>query len=258
MHDHMIDCAAVELIIRQAGDLLLSYRFKQLPRTEKKDAGFVTEADRATEQFLIKNLSRLAPEIGFFAEETGKTNGGNDYCWVIDPLDGTTNFSYGVPHFCISVALTHRDMPVIGFVYQPLLNELFFAQKGKGAFLNGKPIAVSKTKSLEDSFLLFCTPYGKNDEAKKLFKSTLELSQQAYSLRLLGAMALDQCYVACGRFDGIFTQELAWWDIAAGMLIIQEAGGIVSDFKGNGVGPDFRTYVAGGREVQRLLVDRLT
>ena len=248
---------AVEPIIRKAGEIILSYRFKQLKRVEKKEAGFVTEADTATENFLIKELALIEPGVAFFAEENGQIASKSDYCWVIDPLDGTTNFSYGVPHFCISVALTYKNRPVLGMVYQPLLNEFFMAERGAGAWLNGQRIQVSKVATLEESFLLFCIPYRKNPEAQKLMSNVLFLGQHAYSLRLLGAAALDQAYVAGGRFDGVFFEQLSWWDVAAGSLIIEEAGGVVTDYQGNALTPAFTTFVAGNPHIHKLLVAQL-
>lgn len=248
----------VSALIRRAGGLVLDYRFKNLQRQEKQGAGFVTEADLASENFLIAELSSLEPGVAFFAEENGYANPtSSDYCWVIDPLDGTTNFSYGIPHFCISVALTHHDRPVMGWVYQPLLDELFVAERGKGAFFNGMPMKVSSTKDLEAAFLLFCTPYGKNERALKLFEKVLLLSQRAYSMRLLGAAALDQAYTAHGRLDGMFFEQLSWWDVAAGSLIVEEAGGKVSDYAGNALTPEFSSLVAGNPWIHEALVEQL-
>ncbi len=245
----------VESVIRQAGKLLLSYRFKPLVRTEKAGAGFVTDADIATENFLIQELAKIESSIAFFAEENGDSRkGAAGYCWVIDPLDGTTNFFFGLPHFCISVALTFNDEPILGFVYQPLLDEMFFAEKGRGAFLNRKSIKVSNVSRIEDAFLLFCIPYGKNEGSLKLLEHVLQLSQKAYSMRLLGAAALDQSYVASGRLDGMFFEQLAWWDVAAASLIIEEAGGRVSDYSGNPIRPGFRSFVAGNPWIHELLV----
>jgi len=244
----------VERIMKKAGDIILSYRFKPLERVEKKNAGFVTIADTAAETYLMEELSKLEPGIGFFAEENGHTTSKNDYCWVIDPLDGTTNFAYGLPHFCVSVALTNKDRPVLGCVYQPLLNEFFYAATGKGAYLNNSPIKVSGTQTIKDSFLLFCIPYGKNEGAQQLFEKVLMLSQKSYSMRLLGAAALDQCYVASGRLDGMFFEQLSWWDIAAGSLIIEEAGGVVSDYNGSPVSPHFNSFIAANPRIHEELV----
>jgi myo-inositol-1(or 4)-monophosphatase len=253
---------ALEVLVREVGRLLLSYRFQQLPRIEKRGAGFVTHADLAIESFLVEALEKLEPGISFFTEEQGMSTAlkacsltaplpgmvaqetVKDYCWVIDPLDGTTNFSYGLPHFCISLALTYKHRPQLGIVYQPLLDEFFYAQRGRGAFLNGQRLTISSVHTIADSFLLFCMPYKKDNESKKLIEHVIALSQESYSMRLLGAAALDQAYMAAGRLDGMFFNQLSWWDVAAGSLLIEEAGGIVSDFQGNSIAPSFESYLA--------------
>lgn len=249
----MVDTVRLRRVIEQAGDLLLSYRFTPLKRTAKPGAGFVTQADKDVEYFLIEQLSGLFPEATFFSEENGKSARESAYCWVIDPLDGTTNFSYGLPHFCISVALTYNQEPILGVVYQPLLREYFFAQKGAGAFVNDKSIFVSTTHRLSDAFILFCIPYGHNERARRMVSAVVELSQSVVSIRLLGAAALDLAYVAAGRFDGLFFEQLAWWDVAAGSLLIQEAGGAVTDYKGSHLVPTFGSVVAGSATVQAQL-----
>jgi myo-inositol-1(or 4)-monophosphatase len=245
----------VERIMKNAGEIILSYRFKPLKRTEKENAGFVTPADIHTETYLIEELNKLEPGIGFFADENGHQPGTNtDYSWVIDPLDGTTNFASGLPHFCISVALTYKDKPILGCVYQPLLQEFFYAIPGQGAYLNDAKIQVSSTCTIKDSFLLFCIPYGKNEGAQRLFENVLSLSQKSYSMRLLGAAALDQSYVACGRIDGMFFEQLSWWDVAAGSLIIEEAGGMVSDYNGNPLTPSFTSFIAATPKIHEQVV----
>lgn len=245
----------VEAIVRQAGKRILSYRNQPLERVQKHEAGFVTEADRATEDFLVAELAKLDSSTAFFTEENGASNAGSsDYCWVIDPLDGTTNFTYGLPHFCVSVALTYKQQPIMGWVYQPLLDEMFVAERGKGAFVNGSRIKVSKVQRIEDAFLLFCIPYAKNEGSLHLFDTVLKLSQTAYSMRLLGAAALDQAYVAAARFDGMFFEQLQWWDVAAGLLIVEEAGGKVSDYAGNALQPHFTSFVAGNPWIHEHLI----
>ena len=139
----------VEPIVKQAGDILRSYftQARSLKRQVKNGAGFVTEADLASEKFLIEKLSQVLPQADFCAEESG-VSGNGDYCWVIDPLDGTTNFAHGVPHFCISVALAYKNQSICGAIYQPLLDEFFWAEQGKGAWLNGKKIEVTQLINL--------------------------------------------------------------------------------------------------------------
>ncbi len=257
---------SVPTIMRQAGRVVLSYRFKPLKHIAKKEAGFVTEADIASEKFLIEALSRLVSNIGFVAEEhmhadrmESGQRGPTDHRFVIDPLDGTTNFTYGLPHFCISVALVDQNKPIMAWVYQPLLDELFVAELGKGTFLNGQKVSVSATKTIEESFMVFCIPYKKNPESRRFFERTItDLSQTASSLRLFGAAALDLAYVACGRYDGLVLEQLYWWDIAAGCLLVTEAGGIATEFDGSLITPTYNTMVVANPMLHnRLIASRL-
>jgi myo-inositol-1(or 4)-monophosphatase len=248
----------VEKIIKKAGQIQLSY-FKKalsLDRREKNGAGFVTQADLETEKFLIQELGKLMPGADFYAEESG-VSGNGEYRWVIDPLDGTTNFAHGLPHFCISIALTHNDDVIFGMIYQPVLNELFWAEKGQGAWLNGTKIAVSSQDSLSKSFLVIVIPYSGFKQGEEFARLLWSIVPGAYSFRYLGAAALDLAYVACGRFDGICFAGLAWWDFAAGQLLIKEAGGCVTDFNKNGISITSQSCVAGGAVVHEALAKLL-
>lgn len=246
---------SVEPIIRKAGEILLSYYQKQLTWKEKEDKGFVTEADIASERYLIDSLKSIISEASFFAEESGKSGPkSSEYCWVIDPLDGTTNFAYGIPHFCISIALTHLHKPVFGMIYVPITNELFYAQKGKGAFLNGTKIHVSQ-RSLQKSLLLVGLPYTKGETFLSVMRHLEMVSKHTYAFRHFGAIAIDQAYLACGRADGLFFEDLAWWDIAAGILLIQEAGGRVTTYQNQEVTPTYRSYVAAHETLHARLID---
>lgn len=253
----------VEKIVREAGQIQLSY-FKKalsLKRHEKDGAGIVTQADLESEKFLIQELSLLIPGASFYAEESG-ISGDSEYRWVIDPLDGTTNFAHGLPHFCISIALTQRDEVIFGMIYQPVLDELFWAEKGQGAWLNGTQLAVSAPDSLSKSFLVVVIPYPGFLQGEEFYKLLCSTVPSAFSYRHLGACALDLAYVACGRFDGIFFAGLAWWDFAAGQLLIKEAGGIVTDFNGKGISIISQSCVAGGplvhEALSKLLFKRLS
>jgi len=194
-------------LLKEAGDILLSYYHKPLSRKEKEHHGFVTEADLASEQFLIERLSQLAPGFSFVAEESGKTDS-SEYCWVIDPLDGTTNFSYQIPYYCISVALTHHDIPIVGAIYQPVTQEFFYAQKDGGAFLNGKAIQVSLPTRFDQTLVGMGLPYGRI-KRKELVCAAESIAKNAYATRHFGAIALDLAHVACGRMDGVFLTYLA-------------------------------------------------
>ena len=237
----------LEPILRQAGEILLSYYNKPLSHHEKISGGFVTEADVSSEKFLIEQLLTALPTASIWAEESGKTGQKSDYCWVIDPLDGTTNFAHGLPYFCISVALTCNNIPYVGAIYQPMTDEFFYAQTGVGAFLNGKPISVSAAQ-FNQALVSIGLPYRK-PEQESLITRAKQIMQESYTIRHCGAIALDLAYVACGKMDGVFLSQLAWWDIAAGTVLIEQAGGIVTDFGGKPLNPDYTTAIAGGKIV---------
>lgn len=244
----------LEDIAKEAGEILLSYFLKPLNKKSKK-AGYATEADLASEDFLIKSLTSLLPEASFWAEESGQSGKNNsEYRWVIDPLDGTTNFTQGIPYFCLSIALTQKDEPIVGLIYNPITKELFYAQKDKGAFLNGNKISVSNKENLKDCFFGTSIPYPGGKKFAKFWRTVVAVRKRSFTLRLMGAAALDQAYVACGRFDGTFFNTLSWWDIAAGIILIKEAGGIVTDYSGNQIGPDFTSFIAASRPIHTELL----
>ena len=204
---------------------------------------FVTYVDKTTEQRLVRELHLLLPEAGFIAEENQSLKRNDKYNWVIDPLDGTTNFIHHVPLYSISIALMHQNSVLLGVIYEPNLQECFYSWKNGGAFLNGNRIEVSQIKSLKDSLLATGFPYydyGRLDEYIILFKHLME---NTHGLRRLGSAAVDLAYTACGRFEGFYEYGLSPWDVAAGVLIVQEAGGKVSDFSGSD------DYIFGGELV---------
>ncbi len=242
----------LEKIMIRAGDLLLDYFNNGFTSKIKSGGGLVTNADIATEQFLKSELGALVPGAAFYAEESGRSGTG-DYCWVIDPLDGTNNFAHKLPYFCISVALTYRGIAQVGAIYQPLMKELFYAQRGGGAYLNGTTTKISATRSLEQSMLLIGLPYAKDATYNRLLEKVQVLGPKSFAIRHMGAAALDCAYVASGRLDGLFLANLAWWDVAAGVLLMEEAGGMVTDFEGKLIDENYRSLVAGGPSVYQEL-----
>ncbi len=243
--------ARLEPIMRSAGELLLSYTGTQLKRSYKHGKQLVTEADIASEQFLIKELRVLLPDASFCAEESGSSGSGR-FSWVIDPLDGTTNFAQGLPYFCISVALTFDGIPQVGAIYIPLTQEFFYAEQGKGAWCNGKSIQVSNTSDLADGVIAVGLPYG-YDERAVLLHAIESVARSARAIRHLGAVAFDLAYTACGRFDGTVLAGLAWWDVAAGMLLIEQAGGIVTDFAQQPVHAGYSSCIASSKALHSQL-----
>lgn len=242
----------VEIIMRRAGDILLSFFNKPLKKTQKPHEGIVTQADIASETLLKKELAALIPGASFFAEESGLSEG-NDYCWVIDPLDGTTNFAHGVPYFCISVALNYKGRIIGAFVYHPITREFFYAQEGKGAFLNDSPINIGSQTSLRDCLIVVGVPYEKDDIYRAVLKDLTNIAPEVDTIRCYGAIALDQAYLASGRIQGIFFRNLRWWDVAAGVLLITEAGGRVTDYEGNSIDQNYASFIAGNPVIHGLL-----
>jgi myo-inositol-1(or 4)-monophosphatase len=179
---------------------------------------------------IVERLSKLLPEAGFIAEEGSTRNEQARYVWVIDPLDGTTNFIHGVPAFSISIALLDKHVPVVGIVHEVNLNECFYATKGSGAFCNGEPIGVSSINNLSEALLATGFPYHNFTKMDCYIAILKEFMAECHGVRRLGSAALDLAYVAMGRFEGFFEYGLKPWDVAAGILIVNEAGGKVTDF----------------------------
>ena len=191
----------------------------------------VSRADKEAEQRFVDFLSKLLPESGFIAEE-GTGERAEKYNWIIDPLDGTTNYLYGIPCYCTSVALWKEGEIVLGVIYDPERDECFSAEKSKGARLNGEPIKVSDQKDLRLSLLATGFPYDNRGKQMEYLNILAAVNRSTRGIRRLGAAAVDMAYVACGRIDGFYEYGLNAWDVAAGALIIEEAGGKVSDFYG--------------------------
>lgn len=217
--------AAGDSIVREldrVGDLSVDIKGKN---------DFVTEVDRNAEHIIIETIKNSYPEHSFLGEESGKT-GDSEYLWIIDPLDGTTNFLHGIPHFAVSIALEYRGRLDQAVVYDPVKQELFTASKGKGAQLNNKKIRVSSQKTLDGALLATGFPFGDNPEVEAFIESFRALYPKISGIRRAGVASLDLAYVACGRLDGFWEFGLKPWDIAAGALLIQEAGGINSEISG--------------------------
>ena len=198
----------------------------------KRVNDFVTQVDQAAEEAIIEIVRKAHPDHGFLAEESGKTPGEAEYVWIIDPLDGTTNFIHGFPQYCVSIAVEHRGTLAHGVVYDPVKNELFTTSKGRGAFLNDRRIRVSKCTRLKESLVGTGFPFKELSRLDLYTRQLRNLIQGSAGVRRAGAAALDLAYVACGRLDAFWEMGLSPWDMAAGALLIQEAGGLVGDFSG--------------------------
>src|ERR1700752_2374995 len=226
---------AMSAIAREAGALLMQYFHQGLKIEYKGDADLVTAADRASEALIRERIARQFPSHDVLGEEQGLNDRGSEYRWYVDPLDGTTNFAHGYPVFCVSMALEHRSgaggKRVAGVVYDPTRDEMFAAEHGKGPHLNGKPIHASKTSHLKECLGATGFPSHKRHKNPNIHFYH-QITLRTHGVRRAGSAALDLCCVACGRFDGFWEFNLNPWDTAAGVLIVEEAGGRVSDFHG--------------------------
>ena len=221
--------------VRQAGRILLEKFDRGIAVSKKGDINLVTAADLASEELIIERIKSYYPKHSILAEEAGEAviiGGENTWKWIIDPLDGTTNYAHGYPCFCVTIALEHDGEIVIGVTYDPTRDELFAAEKGEGASLNNKPIRVSEETRLGDSLIVTGFPY--DFKQKENFERHLtDFLLKSRGVRRDGSAAIDMAYVACGRFDGFWEEGLNPWDVAAGRLMIEEAGGQVTYYDGS-------------------------
>ena len=224
---------AAEGVIRPVGAFLLEQKVAQDQVETKSLNSLVSHVDKEAEARLVKGLSAVLPEAGFLAEEgTGSGDGHVRFRWVVDPLDGTTNLIHGLPVFCVSVALVDVDDPVIGVVYDPTRDECFTAFKGGGTRLNGQPVQCSGRVQLSDALVATGVPHWDFTRMEDYLAALTAFAKGTRGLRRMGSAAIDLAYVACGRFDVFFEYSLQPWDIAAGLLLVQESGGITCDFGG--------------------------
>ena len=245
---------------RLAGNNLLRHinRLDSLTIVQKARLDYVSDVDRDAEAVIIKELKRAYPHYAFYGEETGFHGSGNTL-WVIDPLDGTSNYLHGIPHYCVSIALVTRGEPHDAVIFDPLRNELFTASKGAGALLNDRKIRVSPRKELAGSLLLTGFAPRERERASGQLRCVDSLLTQAEDIRRSGSSALDLAYIASGRADGYFEAGVKAWDIAAGVLLVREAGGRVCTYHGGSLprvdqlGPDTYHVVAGNVKIAPLL-----
>jgi myo-inositol-1(or 4)-monophosphatase len=215
----------------------------------------VTEVDHASEKLIIDTIRKDFPDHFILSEEVGEVKMDSDYKWIIDPIDGTVNFAHGIPICCVSIGVEHAGRMVMGAVYNPFMNEFFFAEKGKGATLNDKPIQVSQKKKVMDGCFVTGFPYTYLDQPNGPLEVFGRFIRKGIPVRRLGSAAIDLCWVAAGRFEGFFEHKLSAWDSAAGFLLVEEAGGTVTDFQGNPYSPYQPTIVASNGHLHDELLD---
>ena len=244
---------AMAEIAREAGALLMGYFQRRVKVEYKGDVDLVTEADRASEALITRRIRERWPGHNILGEEGTRTEQGSEYRWYVDPLDGTTNFAHAYPVFCVSLGLEHKDARVAAVVFDPTRDEMFTAQKGGGAFLNGQPIRVSAVSDLGECLVATGFPSHKRHKNPNIFFYH-QITLKTHGVRRAGSAALDLCNVASGRFDGFWEFNLNPWDTAAGVLILEEAGGRVTRFDGQPFRIDSRETLASNGRVHEALL----
>lgn len=222
----------VENLARQAGEILRAGYEKEHEVGYKGVIDLVTEVDHLSEEFVLGEIRRDFPDHHIFSEEIGIIQGDDENIWYVDPLDGTVNYAHHIPIFCVSIAYAAHGTLSLGAVYDPMRDEMFLAERGKGAYLNGRPLRVSSATELQRSLLVTGFPYNAWDTPQDNFANFVKLGKLTQGVRRLGSAALDLCYVAAGRFDGFWEMALNPWDVAAGGLIAEEAGARVTNVTG--------------------------
>ena len=244
---------ASKVLIRDFGEI------EKLQVSLKGPGDFVTASDKKVEKILVEELQKARPDYSILSEEIGKINNKNqEFRWIIDPIDGTVNFMHGIPHFAISIGLEREGEIISGVIFDPIKNELFFAEKGNGSFLNNQRMRVSSRKKLKDSILFTSGPKFNTEDKDKSFEKYIKISNEVFTpIRNLGSASLDMAYVAAGRCDAFWSKNLNYWDIAAGVVLIKEAGGFVTDLNGNNNYLENRTILATNSEINKTMINLL-
>lgn len=232
---------------------------ENLQVSKKGPADFVSAADLRADQILREELGRARPGYGFLMEESGETRGddGNERRWVVDPLDGTSNFLHGLPHFAISIALEERGEIVAGVIYDPLKDEMFTAERGTGAFLNNRRLRVSSRTRLDEALIATGVPYKGHGDAPTFLAEANAIMGETAGIRRWGTASLDLAYVAAGRLDGYWERDLSPWDIAAGIILVREAGGFVTEIDARPIRADSPSILAANDSLHQVLVKLL-
>ena len=248
-----------ERLAREAGELQRErYETTLEIRTKSAEIDLVTEVDRACEQLIVGALAAERPGDAIVAEEgSGSDRPNATWRWIIDPLDGTTNYAHGYPRFCVSIGIEHEGIRSVGVVYDPLLDELYCATRGQGATLNGRPIRVSREDDLGRSMIATGFAYDVHGSHVDNLDNFAALLKRARAMRRDGSAALNLCYVAAGRFDGFWELKLQPWDVAAGLLLVEEAGGRISDLRGGSAPRSGCEIVASNDHIHQAMIEVL-
>lgn len=244
---------------RNAGRIIVRFvdRLDTIDVNEKSRNEFVTQVDHLAEQEIIQTIHKMYPNHAILAEESGHTEGNEDFVWIIDPLDGTTNFIHGFPQFAVSIALRQRGKLEVAVIYDPLRQELYTATRGQGAQLNSRKIRVSQCRKFASALIGTGFPYKKNHHFKSYIDTFEAIFPETAGVRRAGSAALDLAYVAAGRLDGFWEISLKEWDMAAGVLLVKEAGGLVGDFHGEEHFMDSGNLVAANPRVYKILLEKI-
>ena len=243
---------ASKILIRDFGEI------ENLQVSIKGPGDFVSASDKRVEKILIEELQKARPTYSILSEEIGKINNDDSFKWIIDPIDGTANFLHGIPHFAISVGLEHNKEIICGIIYDPIKDEMFVAEKGNGSYLNNQRIRVSSRSKLKDCVIFTGGPKYEAENKELSLKEYYNFSSKVLiPIRKMGSASLDMAYVAAGRSDGFFQRNLNYWDIAAGIIIVKEAGGYVTDYKGDGDYVENKTILVNNSRVNKEMVEIL-
>ena len=219
---------AAKVLIRDFGEI------EKLQVSVKGPGDFVSISDKKVEKIVIDELGKARPNYSILSEEIGEIKNDEAFKWIIDPIDGTSNFLHGIPHFAISIGLEQNNEIICGIIYDPIKDEMFVAEKGNGSFVNNHRMRVSARPKLEDCMIATGGPKHQSKNRELAFKEYKKFSSKVFTpIRKMGSAALDMAYVAAGRYDGFWQRELNYWDIAAGIILVKEAGGFITDFQGN-------------------------
>tara|TARA_B100001123_G_scaffold201593_1_gene228771 strand:+ start:756 stop:1541 length:786 start_codon:yes stop_codon:yes gene_type:complete len=243
---------ASKVLIRDFGEI------ENLQVSVKGPGDFVTVSDKKVEKILIDELQKARPNYSILSEEIGKISNDETYKWIIDPIDGTSNFLHGVPHFCISVGLEQNGEIICGIIYDPIKDEMFVAEKGNGSYLNNQRIRVSSRSKLKDCIIFTGGPKKEAKDREKSLKEYLDFSSKVQiPIRKLGSAALDMAYVAAGRCDGFWHRHLNYWDIAAGIILVKESGGLVTDYYGENKYLENKTLLVTNSKINKEMIEVL-
>ena len=243
---------ASKIIIRDFGEI------EKLQVSLKGPGDFVTASDKKVEKILINELQKARPSYSILSEEIGQINNDKSFKWIIDPIDGTSNFLHGIPHFAISIGLEHDDEIICGIVYDPIKDEMFVAEKGNGSYLNNQRMRVSSRSKLKDCIVFTGGPKRESKNKELALEEYKKFSSKILiPIRKLGSASLDMAYVAAGRCDGFWQRNLNYWDIAAGIILVKEAGGFVTDFEGENRYVENKTILATNSRIGKEMIEVL-